>query len=84
VKVPELAAKVQLIAEEVRMLAAEVPGLAIPFDDLIEIVFEAVADGDDLFTDIDLVAGNGIDMIEGYDEGPVNADEFLGRQFDGE
>ena len=36
--------------------------LGVPLHDLVEIVFEAVSDGDDLFTDINLVAGDGIDM----------------------
>ena len=56
VKVPGLAVEVREM-RKMRMLAEK--GMsAIPFDDLIEIVFEAVADGDDFFTDIDLVAGN--------------------------
>ena len=57
--------------------------LGIPFDDLVEIVFEAVADGDDLFADIDLVAGDGVDMGERDDIGAVDADELFGRQFVG-
>ena len=36
--------------------------LRVPLDDLVEIVFEAVADRDDLLTDIDLVTGYRIDM----------------------
>jgi hypothetical protein len=52
-------------------------GLRVPFDDLVEVVFEAISDGNDLFAYIDLVAGDRVDMGEGDDEGAVNADEFL-------
>jgi hypothetical protein len=42
--------------------------LAIPFDDLVEVVFEAIAYGDDFFADIDFVAGDGFDVGQGDDE----------------
>src|ERR1700744_1042047 len=55
-------------------------GSAIPFDDLVEVVFETVPDGDDLFSDIYLVAGDGVDMGKGDDERTVYADKFFGWQ----
>src|SRR5580700_2286179 len=58
--------------------------LRVPIDDLVEVVFEAVANGDNLLADIDLVAGDGVDVGEGDDIGAVDADELLRRQFEGE
>jgi hypothetical protein len=57
--------------------------LGVPFDDLVEIIFEAVADGNDLFTDIDLVAGYRIDMGKRNDKAAMYADEFFRGQFVG-
>ena len=58
--------------------------LGVPLDDLVEIVFEAVADRDDLLTDIDLVTGYRIDMGKRNDKAAVYADEFFRGQFKGE
>ena len=55
--------------------------LGVPLHDLVEIVFEAVSDGDDLFADIDLVTGDGIDVTEGYDKRTVYPDKFFGGKF---
>jgi hypothetical protein len=57
--------------------------LRVPLYDLVEIVFEAVADRDDLLTDIDLVTGYRIDMGKRDDKAAMYADELLGRQFVG-
>jgi hypothetical protein len=56
----------------------------IPLDDLVEVVFEAVPDGNDLFANIDLVTGYRIDMGQRDDKATMYADELLGRQFVGE
>ena len=40
----------------------------IPFYDLVEIVFETISDGNDLFADINFVADDRIDMGEGNDK----------------
>ena len=53
----------------------------VPLDDLVKVVFEAVADGNDLFTDIDLVAGDRIDMGKRNDKAAMYADEFFRGQF---
>jgi hypothetical protein len=61
------------------------PGrLGVPLYDLVEIVFEAVPDGDDLFANIDLITGYRVDMSERDDKATMYADELLGRQFVGE
>jgi hypothetical protein len=64
--------------------ASRRPKLGVPLDDPVEIVFKAIADGDDLFTDIDLVAGDGVDVGDGNDIGAVDADEFFGWKFERE
>jgi hypothetical protein len=59
-------------------------GLRVPFYDLIKVILEAVSDGDDLLSDIDLVAGDGVDMGKAHDKRAVYANKFFRRELVGE
>jgi hypothetical protein len=57
--------------------------LRITLHDPEEIRPVAVPYGDDLLPDADLVAGDGVDMVHGDDEGAVHPDKDIVRQFGG-